>query len=231
MRVNRLALLSFFNEGLEEANGHHTAITGLVGEPLAVALILHYLNRHRCKQDGMQARCITMKVTTGKKKGNRLDAWIDDGEGTLYQTEIKMWAGNAIGGLKLKSGADDATLLAGGMRKWADLWDAEKQTFMDISKGEKNLKVGKVLTPMQRPKDHKTATVEPLACFWWMLQPPGGSGPWFTVPVAPTLDRPFKRVHIFSLTAYLLSLNEETLELEMPLLSQRLALLDRLFER
>lgn len=223
LRVNRQALLSFFNEGLDEANGHHTAITGMIGEPLAVALILHYLNR-----DGGNAHCVSTKVTTGKMKGNRLDAWIDDGKGTLYQTEIKMWAGNAIGGLKLKRDADEATLLAGGLRKWADLWDAEKQTFTDISRGDKNLKVGKVLTPMLRPRGYESAHVEPLACFWWMLQPPSGSGPWFSVNTS-NLD--FPDVHIFSLTAYLLSLSDEVLELEMPLLSRRLTLLDTLFER
>ncbi len=216
LRVGRQDLLSFFNEGLEEANGHHTAITGLVGEPLAVALILHYLNR-----DGGNAHCVGTKVTTGKMKGNRLDAWIDDGNGTLYQTEIKMWAGNAIGGLRLKRNADAETLLAGGLRQWKRIWDAEVETFKDLN-------VGKVLTPMQRPKGSETATVAPLACFWWMLQPPGGSGPWFTVK---TSSPHFSEVHIFSLTAYLLSLGDEALELEMPLLSQRLTLLDRLFER
>ncbi len=219
LRVNRQYLLSFFNEGLEEAHGHHTAMTGMVGEPLAVALILHYLNR-----DGGAARCISTKVTPGMKKGNRLDAWIDNGEGTLYQTEIKMWAGNAIGGLKLKPDADAAALLAGGLRQWRRVWDAERQTFMDMS-------VGKVLTPMQKPQGYESASVEPLACFWWMLQLPCGSKPWFTVSALPTPGQPFKKVHLFSLTAYLLSLTDETLELEMPLLSQRLTLLDRLFER
>ncbi|CAM3638877.1 hypothetical protein [Deinococcus frigens] len=223
LRVNRLNLLNFFNAGLPEAHGHHTAITGLVGEPLAVALILHYLNR-----DGAQARCVAMKVTTGKMKGNRLDAWIDGGNGTLYQTEIKMWAGNAIGDLKLKSDADAEALPAGGLRKWTEVWDAEKQTFMDISKGEKNLKVGKVLTPMQPPPGYESAHIQPLACFWWMLQPLGGSGPWFTVQ---TSDANFEEVNIFSLTAYLLSLDDETLHLDMPLLSQRLALLEKLFKR
>ncbi|MDV6374134.1 hypothetical protein [Deinococcus arenicola] len=216
LRVNRPALLSFFNEGLAEAKGHHTALTGMLGEPLAVALLLHYLNRN-----GGQAHCVSTKVTTGKKKGNWLDAWIDDGNGTLYQTEIKMWAGNAIGGLKLKLDADAGTLLAGGLRQWAGIWDSEKQIFKDM-------KVGKVLTPMQKPQGYESACVEPLACFWWMLQQPGGSEPWFTVP---TSDASFKEVHIFSLTAYLLSLSDETLHLDMPLLSQRLTLLERLFQR
>lgn len=216
VQVDRRALLAFMNEGLPEADGHHTAITGLMGEPLAVALILHHLNR-----EGGQTRCITTKVTTGHLKGNRLDAWIDDGRGTLYQTEIKMWAGNAFGGLRLRPDADAATMLSGGLKQWARIWDEERQTFRDMS-------VGKVLTPMQQPRGHEATQVEPLACFWWMVQRPGGSPPWFSVP---TSNPNFPQVHIFSLTAYLLSLDEEVLSLHMPLLTQRLSLLDRLFPR
>ena len=204
------------NEGVEEANGHHTAITGLLGEPLAVALILHYLNR-----EGGQAHCVSTKVTTGRLKGPRLDAWIDDGEDTLYQTEIKMWAGNAIGGLRLRADADDAELLAGGHRQWKRIWDEQQQTFLSPV-------VGKVLTPMLRPEGYETAPVKALACFWWMVQPPGGSPPWFTLS---TSSPDFPQVHIFSLTAYLLSMTADILSLEMPLLSRRLTLLDQLIAR
>ena len=216
LHLNRRALLSFFNEGLDEANGHHTAITGLLGEPLAVALILHYL-----KQRGEGARLVSMKVTTGRLKGPRLDAWIDDGRGTLYQTEIKMWAGNAFGGLRLKPDADEAVLLQGGNKQWGRIWDAEKRDFLSPV-------VGKVLKQMQKPVGYEQAQVEPLACFWWMVQPPSGSGPWFSVS---TSNLHFPQVHIFSMTAYLLSLPDDALSLEMPILSQRLALLDRLISR
>jgi len=216
IRFNRRALLNFFNEGLTEANGHHTAVTGLLGEPLAVALILHYL-----KRNGDSARLVSMKVTTGHLKGHRLDAWIDNGQGTLYQTEIKMWAGNAFGGLRLKPDADETVLLQGGNRQWKRIWDAEKRDFLSPV-------VGKVLTPMRRPPGYEEAHVESLACFWWMVQPPGGSPPWFTVETS-NLD--FPEIHIFSLTAYLLSLPDDELNLDMPLLTQRMNLLDSLIIR
>lgn len=159
-----------------------------------------------------------MKVTTGKQKGPRLDAWISDGQGTLYQTEVKMWAGNAIGGLRLPAMADPQLALRGGNRQWARIWDDEQQTFRADN-------VRKVLTPMLRPRGYESARVEPLACFWWMVQPPGGSGPWFTVP---TSSPDFLRVHVFSLSAYLHSLTDDVLTLPMPLVTARLGLLRRL---
>ena len=193
----------------------------MLGEPLAVALIVHYLNQNGLNREGEQAHCVSTKVTTGRLKGPRLDAWIDDGRGTLYQTEIKMWAGNAIGGLRLKPDADEAERLAGGNRQWKRIWNEQQQTFLSPV-------VGKVLTPMLRPVGYENAHVEPLACFWWMVQPPGGSPPWFCVP---TSSPDFPQVHLFSLTAYLLSLTGDTLSLNMPLLSRRLTLLDQLIDR
>lgn len=214
LNVSRLELLRFMNEVPEDASGHHTALTGFLGEPLAAALILHHLERH-----GGKAECVSMKVTTGQQKGPRLDAWISDGQGTLYQTEVKMWAGNAIGGLRLPLGASAELALAGGNRQWKRIWNEERQTFNDQKA------VGKVLVPMQRPRGFEEARVEALACFWWMVQPPGGSGPWFTVP---TSNPDFPQVHIFSLSAYLHSLTDEVLTLPMPLVAARLNLLRRL---
>lgn len=214
LRVDLLALLRFMNEVPEDASGHHSALTGFLGEPLAVALILHYLNGQ-----GGRAKCVSMKVTTGKQKGPRLDAWISDGEGTLYQAEVKMWAGNAIGGLRLPAGADAQLALKGGNKQWSRIWDDQQQTFKDPKT------VGKVLVPMQRPRGFEAAKVEALACFWWMVQPPGGSGPWFTVS---TSNSNFPHVHIFSLSAYLHALADDVLTLPMPLVSSRLALLRRL---
>lgn len=160
-----------------------------------------------------------MKVTTGKQKGPRLDAWISDGQGTLYQTEVKMWAGNAIGRLRLPVQADAQLALKGGNKQWSRIWDDREQTFRDPKT------VGKVLVPMQRPRGYEEARVEALACFWWMVQPPGGSGPWFTVP---TSSPDFPRVHIFSLSADLHALPDDVLTLPMPLVTARLKLLRRL---
>lgn len=223
LTVNRQELLNFMNGG--EGAGHHTAMSSFLGEPLAVALILHSLGRQ-----GGQAKCVTTKVTQGTVSGTRLDAWIAHehrGRRTLYQTEIKMWAGNAFGGLRLAPDAGEDTLTAGAARQWARVWDAEKQNFVSPV-------VGKVLTCMKLPPGYDDSwKVEPLACFWWLMRAePQNRSPWFTVPVGQPVGQevpsPFQQVHIFSLTAYLLSLSDDTLHLHLPVLRRRLEWLGRL---
>ena len=217
LTINRLALLEFMNEGSSEAKGHHTAITGLIGEPLAVGLILHYL-----RSNGFPAKFLSWKVTPGTKSGQRLDAWISDGAGTLYQTEIKMWAGNAIGGLRLKPDLPEHELAARGVKQWQErIWNEKRGAFHSDN-------VGKVLKPMHVPKEGHGMRVKPLLCLWWLVQPslqPCPKG-WFTQKVS---DGAFDEFAVFSLTRYLLSLSEEQLTLELPGLPQRLAWMNRIF--
>ncbi|GGN35864.1 hypothetical protein GCM10010842_16150 [Deinococcus daejeonensis] len=217
MSVNRLELLKFMNSGDLGANGHHTGMTGLIGEPLAVGLILHHLRR-----TNPDAALISTKVTTGAKKGPRLDAWIHDGV-TLYQTEIKMWGGNAIGGLRLSPGRTRTELHALGTRQWhSRIWDETTLSFRADT-------IKKVLTPMQRPAGFEgdKYRVEPLLCLWWLVHPDDTDTSWTTVPLPQ--GSPFDQVHVFSLTRYLMSLQEDVLHLELPLLQQRFAWLDRIF--
>lgn len=221
LTVNRRALLRFMNEG--GGTGHHTAITALLGEPLAVGLLLHWL-----RGQGFQAECVSTKVTPGTTSGERLDAWISverGGQRVLYQTEIKMWAGNAIGGLRVAGDADAATLAAGAARQWARIWNPQTQEFLAPN-------VRKVLKPMKPPAGYEAWTVEPLACFWWLMRSRPEDGPWFTVEVGEAarqaIPSPFSQVHVFSLTAYLLTLDAQVLDLHLPLLRQRLDVIDTL---
>lgn len=218
MAINRRALLRFMNTDL--GSGHHTAVAAMLGEPLAVGLLLHYLTGK-----GLKATCVSTKVTQGTKAGARLDAWIateDQTVRTLYQTEIKMWAGNALGGLRLSDDADEAVLAAGAARQWNRIWEATQEMFIAPS-------VAKVLIPMKRPAGYEDWPCEPLACFWWLMRSQPEDGPWFTLDVGMTAKSPFGRVHIFSLTAYLLTLEDETLHLHLPLLRDRLQLIGGLF--
>ncbi|WP_295815872.1 hypothetical protein [uncultured Deinococcus sp.] len=214
LTVNRLELLNFMNGSA--GSGHHTAMTAFIGEPLAVGLILHYLTRQN-----KQPEFISWKVTPGTNRGSRLDAWIADGAGTLYQTEIKMWAGNAIGGLRVKADADAATLLAGGQKQWARLWNSESgQLIADT--------VSKVLKRMDVPKGYVADDVEPLLCLWWPVNPTDEPGPWFRLPVTRTDEQPFDSLNVFSLTHYLMGLEEDTIDLRMPVVLNRLEWLGRL---
>lgn len=215
LSVNREELLRFMNSGAAEANGHHTALTGLMGEPLAVGLILHYL-----RGQGKKAAFVSWKVTQGTQRGPWLDAWIL-ADGTLYQTEIKMWAGNAIGGLQLKGDLSPDELSEKAQKQWLTrLWNQEKQAFHSPV-------VGKVLLPMRPPKGYEHHPVQPLLALWWLVQPSAEAEAWTVLPLPET--EAFDKVHIFSLTRYLMSLDTDLVELEMPRLAARLDWLARLF--
>lgn len=214
--VNRLELLRFMNSGVAEANGHHTALTGLMGEPLAVGLVLHYLHAV-----GKQAQFISWKVTQGTRRGPRLDAWLLV-DGTLYQTEIKMWAGNAIGGLRLADGLSDEQLREKGQKQWRErIWNVDEHQFHSPN-------VGKVLEPMQKPAGYENLSAKPLLVLWWLVQSEESAAAWFSVPL-PQSGSLFTELQVFSLTHYLLSLKDDFLELEMPRLSERLHWLERIF--
>lgn len=205
------------NSGVAEANGHHTAMTGFMGEPLAVGLILHHL-----RSQGKAAQFVSWTVTPGTQKGPRLDAWISDGAGILYQTEIKMWAGNAIGGLRLQEGLSEEELLSRGQKQWLErIWKETEQTFHAPQ-------VSKVLNEMKRPTgfEEPGTKVEPLLALWWLVRPNAKAEAWFKMPVQSKL---FAEVNIFSLTRYLMGLKEDVLELEMPLFEARLNWLQQIF--
>lgn len=218
IKVDRQQLLHFMNSGDKKASGHHTAMTGLMGEPLAVGFILHYL-----RSQGRPAELVAWKVTPGTRKGSRLDAWVSDGAGTPYQTEIKMWAGNAIGGLRLNEGLTPAELSQRGQKQWLErIWNASEQTFYAPQ-------VGKVLGKMSLPPGIEAAKVEPLVCLWWLVAADDNSEAWFTLPLQEGRHPPFKQVHVFSLTRYLVGLPDELLELEVPRLAERLDWIERIF--
>lgn len=75
---------------------------------------------------------------------------------------------------------------------------------------------------MKPPASHEEWPIKPLACFWWLMRSRPTDGPWFTVEVGEAAKSPFAEVHVFSLTAYLLTLDDEVLSLHLPLLRERL---------
>ena len=80
-------------------------------------------------------------------------------------------------------------------------------------------------TPMIVPSGYEGRQVNPLLCLWWPVKHEVTSKAWFTVPVS---NSSFTSVQVFSLTRYLMELNDELLELELPLIDQRLNWLRRI---
>jgi hypothetical protein len=217
--LNIRQILQFFDED-KKATKHSNAIKTIIGEELMLALLLEYF-----KREGICASVIPQSCTTGNKKGNRLDAWVKvqdpiSSNPFFYQVEVKSWSAHGIGG---KSKFIDPDWSESEFREykrkiWGHYWNNGKFSADAVNK---------VLTPMKPPES--SAIFKPLACLWEMMHPEGNETPFFTVKTAPNSD--FSEVSVFSISSFLrgLHLKEPVLALELPILSERLDQVNKLF--
>jgi hypothetical protein len=70
--------------------------------------------------------------------------------------------------------------------------------------------------------------VEPLAIYWFAIHPEGSSETFFEHPAPPNTG--FERILFFSMSSFLRSVEEETIELDMPNAIARISWLGRLVE-
>jgi len=68
--------------------------------------------------------------------------------------------------------------------------------------------------------------VEPLVCYWVAMHPTGSTEPFFEVALNGSV---FRRVSVFSMSAYLRSLRDDDVVLEMPDAAVRMSWLTKLF--
>ncbi len=216
--LNIRQILQFFDED-KEATKHSNAVKTIIGEELMLALLLEYF-----KQEGIYASII-QPCTTGKKKGNRLDAWVKIQKPTssnlcFYQVEVKSWSAHGIGGKSKFINPDwsESEYCDYKRKIWGNYWKNGRFNADEINK---------VLTQMNPPES--SAIVKPLACLWEMMHPDGDKNPFFTVKTAQ--DSYFREVSIFSVSSFLrgLSSNESELKLDLPILSARLERLNKIF--
>ena len=213
LRVNRRALLEFFDHSSPTSGFHSSAINGVIGEDLGLGLLTHYF-----EGQGIQAVLEGYSATTGTKKGRRLDGWIlvdARGERSRYQVEIKNWNAHSLGGRSLSC---EATVELAGqyMRdRWVEEWDATARRFT-------NLAVDKVLTRMISPAP--VLPVKPLVAFWFAIHPTGQNEPFFEVPCKGD----FSSVCVYSMSTYLRSLTDEWIAIAAPRAEARLDILSRL---
>lgn len=218
LRINVKRLLEFFDEKPIDSQGHATSIVAIAGEDLGVGLLKHYLE---CTRNA-KVTILPGPVGTGKKKGPRLDRWVDvvwpDGSGRLFQTEIKNWSAHAIGGKILKVDAPPDEVARFGIQRW-EMYAGAMYTWKAINK---------VLTPMKKPPDvDPSHTLEPLLIYWWVIHPKGLSESFFSHDLETSTG--FSRLWLFSMSSYLRGLNEDAIELEMPHTAKRMSWLHELF--
>lgn len=233
-------VLNFLDEKPDWSVGHATAIVSVLGEDLAAATLQHCLKANGATHVAVRPEA----VGTGKRKGPRLDRWIEadlaSGEKYLFQTEIKSWSAHAIGGKVVPVPATRAQLSEEKRRNWGKLWDPDARTLS-------NKLAAKVLVPMNPPKNAECRTILPLLIFWYPVVPGNKSqgiprvkgGHLFSV-ASPTAEFPFAtddswpkvcefpELWMFSVSSYLRSLKQSQLELKMPQAAARLRTLTEL---
>lgn len=213
-------VLAFYDGAVVAERAHSSAINALLGEELGIGLLTHCL---RSRTLG-EVTVLDEPCTQGKKKGVRLDRWVrvaeHGGAAVLYQVEVKNWCAHSLDGRSLSVDASADEVRAHALATWGRYWDpAECRPI------EKPLQ--KVLVQMQAPLRLVADRIEPVACVWDLLSPDGRPTPWFSVPVT-TKPSP---LHWFSMSAYLRSLlsqQQSEVELEMPQLEARLAVVGRM---
>lgn len=235
-------VLSFFDHISPMSNGHVSAVVGVVGEDLGIALL------QRCLRDqqGVRSRVVTkggmpITPTNGTGRGHRLDRWLladssVDHKRTLYQVEVKNWSATAIGGKELRVDAAESVVQSFRKERWLSHWDADKGCFRyEI--------VGKVLDRMKLPTQmddesgqltvisppFEQTGVEPMVCFWWATHHKGEDESLFRFPLPDPVNG-FMAFWVFSMSNYLRSLKEPEITLEMPSAARRIDWLNMLFK-
>ena len=231
--INVKEILSFFDEKPVWSINHASGVAGVVGEDLNVSCFQRYI-----ESNGAKVTVRTDPVTTGRRKGPRLDRWIVvdwlDGRRTVFQTEIKNWSAHAIGVRTLPVRATPEEVAEYKQPRWQMMWDSQRRTLtFDL--------VAKVLVPMKPPPDLEGEDILPLLIFWEALGPrdqpdsplfkmEGPTGGFqFDPPRTWPSPGKFRSLWVFSVSSYLRSISDDIIELRMPVAADRLRILKRLF--
>lgn len=232
--VNVKKVLEFFDEKPPESDKHATGLVSMTGEDLGAGLLKHCLEAtHKAKVTVLHdPEMRPLPVTTGKKKGPRLDRWIQvawpDGKLTLFQSEIKNSSAHAFKGTKLSLTASNDEISKRMKREWKGI---RKQL------GGKLNGLNKVLVPMVPPKAHRSADRAPLVIYWSVTHPRGHEKEnFFWYPLSKNdppngIKREFSRLAVFSMSTYLrmlLARKTEKVDLWMPAASARIKWLSKL---
>lgn len=155
-KLNLRELLNFYDHRVPSSNHHASAINAVLGEDLAVALLVHYL-----KGLGLGVIVLGEVCTQGTRRGYRLDKWIafeSASESAIYQVEIKNWSAHSIGGKSVKPDADEDFMREFRLSRWLYQFNVEAQ----IPSQKETLKV---LTKMRVPAEFSGYNHQALLCF------------------------------------------------------------------
>jgi hypothetical protein len=208
MKFLRSQLLHFYDDpkssrfDLSGRGGNVSAITGMIGEDLMIAILVHYWSTacmlspkplpDLCKQQG--------------NKGKRLDRWVVRDRDTIFQVEIKNWSAHSFGGRRLAADASPETSFMEADRRWNEYFGNGRS----LPDG-----TAKVLIEMSKPTEYAQLKLEKLLCFWFVIS--GREHAPMSI-----VDTPDGRLHVFSASMYLRTLSDEVIVLHVPKFEQRI---------
>lgn len=218
-KLNLRELLNFFDCKVSESIGHASAINGVIGEDLGVALLLKYFSDQKLSAIALDEPC-----TQKTKKGKRLDKWIVVTEADLkiiYQVEIKNWNAHSLNSETVLDHSDEKYMREYRLRRWTKQFDTELKI-------PSQTECQKVLLPMQVPTIFREYEHRTLLCFWDALHVEGKSDAIFEVSV--NSDH-FKNLTVFSMSNYVSELlkQSDVLEVELADAEARINWLNRLY--
>jgi hypothetical protein len=218
-KLNLRELLNFFDCKVSESIGHASAINGVIGEDLGVALLLKYFSDQKLSAIALDEPC-----TQKTKKGKRLDKWIVVTEAEskiIYQVEIKNWNAHSLNSETVRNHADENYMREYRLRRWHKQFDSELKI-------PSQTECQKVLLPMKVPTTYRDYDHRTLLCFWEALHVGGKSDPLFEVSV--NSDH-FENLTVFSMSNYVSELlkQSEVLEVELADAETRISWLNKLY--
>ncbi|MBZ0203056.1 MAG: hypothetical protein K8I03_08585 [Ignavibacteria bacterium] len=228
MKIVLKNLIALYDVRSPENRRITSAITAMIGEDLAAALIVDCLTGMGYKD----VKLVDGKVKGEGKKGNWLDRWISAKKGKkkiLYQVEIKMWNSNSVkgnDGIEINNNHVHRSVQP--YLNFCKQWDHKKKTL-------RNKRCRKVLKRMSPPTDYENYELKPLICYWAQIVPQKNfkyeSSNGFFVKRIRKSKRGFKNLSFFSLSLYLRNLMKngtESLELKLTNFEKRYDMLNKI---
>ena len=173
-KLNLRELLNFFDCKVSNSIGHASAINGVIGEDLGVALLLKYFSDQKLNALALSEPCTQKTI-----KGKRLDKWIvieDTDSKIIYQVEIKNWNAHSLNSETVRDHADENYMSEYRLRRWKKRFDSDRRK-------PRQTECQKVLLPMKVPTTYRDYEHRTLLCFWEALHVEGKSDAMFEVSV------------------------------------------------
>ena len=219
-KLNLRELLNFFDCKVSDSIGHASAINGVIGEDLGVALLHKYFSDQKLNPIVLDEPC-----TQKTKKGKRLDKWIvieDKDSKIIYQVEIKNWNSHSLNSETVLDHADEQYMHDFRLRRWKKRFDSDRRK-------PRQTECQKVLLPMKVPTTYRDYKHRTLLCFWEALHDEGKSDAMFEVSV--NSDHFENKMTVFSMSNYVSELlkQSDVLEVELADAEARINWLNKLY--